>query len=1309
MSASAPPSPPPRRRRRWGLIALVSLALLIAVAVGGIYWIVATPGGAQLVLGKVAALLGKGAKIEGVEGNLGGLLRIKSIVVDRPDFYVLIEDIEIESSPLDPLRRGQLVIHRLRVRSAEVRTASTKAAARAPVSFRPPLALRLDDGRIGTLRLGSIADKAREKDLVLRDIVVKGEGDKTRWKIGEAGAVTQYGVAKVAGTLGAASPFPVELTGEFAGQLQERALRIAARVHGTLNSLEADLDADLAGTRAKALAVLEPFAAMPLKSIAVDAKDVNLAQLEPSLPKTRIAIEAKLVPEGAGLAGPVRVVNAEPGPWDQQRFPITAATARVVATAERAEVTNLDVQLLGGAKASGRATVRKGVVEAELQVAHLDLAALHGGLQKTNATGRIAVVGEKGGQRFDLAMKDPRFEVDGRAALANEHLDVETARVRTGGGAVAAKGSMDLKGRREFRFEGRGEHFDPSAFVKTAKGDLNFTFVASGAMAEGLAGEVKAEIAPSTFSGQPASGRINVAGDRSRIANADVDVALGDARINAKGSFGRAGDAMEVAFKVPNLSVIARPFGVQLAGRADGNARLTGTFRSPAGRVTLDASNLVLPSNVYLRTLVLRGEAGSEPDSPVDASLQATGIAVGKASPPTQVAQEAKATLKGTRVAHRLDVDAKLASDTNVRATLQGGIDSRAPALAWNGRVESLVMSGQGAFALAAPATLSLAAARVELGDALLRGDWGEAHLAVTRWTPRTLDFKGTTPGLQMQNIARSFRVGTMPASNLVLAGDWDLHASETFDGSLNVRRVSGDLSVGDPPLPLGLRDLTLQANVVRGRAKGVVNITGEKIGRIEGEGTGSIARGDAGWEFARNAPLDAHLVADIAQLEALAPWLGPEAKLGGRMNADIVVSGTGADPSVSGRARAENLLVREPLTGFEISQGTVALKMTGHSIAIEQFVAKTPWRPTERARERMHGVEVPPDGGTITAEGSIDMAARQGAIRIKADKVPVTQLPTRFVALSGEAQLEAGASGLTAKGSFKADGGWIGALAEALPTVSEDVVVVRKSMPAAEEPVKRREPIRLDVQLSLNDRVFFQGRGLDTRLGGEIRVFGEAGSTLRASGRIHTVGGTYEGYGQKLDIERGVLAFDGPLDNPRLDVLALRKGLPVEAGVEILGTTTRPRVRLVSRPDVPEPEKLSWLVLGRGASDASPGDMSVLVAAAQALLGGNNPGSDLGKKLGLDEVKIGRADTSSVLGVLPQSTVAGRTGTAAAADVVSVGKRLNRNFQLTYEQGLADAEGALKITWRISRQFQVLARAGFLPGVDAVYRWTFK
>jgi len=378
---------------------------------------------------------------------------------------------------------------------------------------------------------------------------------------------------------------------------------------------------------------------------------------------------------------------------------------------------------------------------------------------------------------------------------------------------------------------------------------------------------------------------------------------------------------------------------------------------------------------------------------------------------------------------------------------------------------------------------------------------------------------------------------------------------------------------------------------------------------------------------------------------------------------------------------------------------------MTEQSVVIERFVARTPWHAPKAALERMRRVEAPADGGSISAEGSLDLGSHQGTIRVKADKVPVTQLPTRFVAVSGDATLEATKEGVSVVGKFGADGGWIGALTEAPPTPSDDVVVVRASQPAVGE--KKSQPIHIDITASLNDRLWFEGRGLDTRLGGELRIVGDVGSPLRATGTIRTLAGTYEGYGQKLTVERGVLVFAGPIDNPKLNVLALRKGLPVEAGVDVSGSVARPRIRLVSTPEVPESEKLSWLVLGRGASDAAPGDMSVLAAAAGALLGGN--GESFTKKFGIDEVRIGRSDAGNNLGVLPESTVAGKTGSPAAADVVTVGKKLNRNFHLEYSQGLADAEGTLKLTYIISRQFQLLVRAGYLPGVDAVYRWTFR
>ncbi|MGZ5673398.1 MAG: translocation/assembly module TamB domain-containing protein [Usitatibacter sp.] len=1323
------PSPSPRedgtrRRRHWLWRMLAVIVALIVVAIGAVLWMLTTPQGARMALGRLQSLLGEGARLEGVEGGIGTTLRIKTIELSRPGLYVLVEGFEMQASAVEPLR-GLLHIYRVAAKDVEIRIASSEEAAKIPVTFEPPYALRIDDASIGELRFGSLPAEAqaekdvakrrlilaatRDKDFVAKSVFVKGEGDRRGWTIAEARAETAYGKASVAGSLGTRSPFALDATMQASGSVGERPYRTSAKLKGTLEKIEATFDGEISGQRATARVLVEPFAAVATRSVEVRAQGVDLSQLAAGSPRTRLSLEVKLAGESKAIyAGPVRIENAQPGPWDRGLLPFTSASARVTIAPQRVDVTSLAVALIGAGSASGRATIRNGVVEADLRVADVDFSALHGGLQKTNVTGSVTAKGDRGAQRFEVALKDPRFEIEGRASVAREQLDVETVRVRTGGGAVVAKGGMALAGRRQFRFEGRAEHFDPAAFVKSTAGDLNFTFVASGTMQGGVAGEARIDIASSKYAGQPASGRIVIAGDASRIANADIQVALGEARASAKGSFGRAADAMDVTLHAPDLSLLAKPFGLRLAGRADADARLTGTFHSPAGRVNLTGANLVLPSDVHVREMTLKAGAGSEPGSPIDVSLQAKGVAIGKESPPTPLAETLEATLKGTRSAHRLDLFAQTARDSNLRIALQGGLDPRGEAMAWNGRVETLALTGRGAFALAGATPLAVSASRIELGEAQLRGEWGEARLEVTRWTPSTLDFKGTSSGIQVQNLVRSLRLGEAPRSTLVVAGDWDLHAAQTLEGSLGVHRVSGDLRVGEPPLALGLKELVVKVQAVHGRARGLVNISGERIGRIQGEGSGLVVRGATAWEFAKDAPVDARLVAEIPDLASIAPWFGPDAKAGGRLNANVVVSGTGGEPRFAGEARVQDLALREPLTGFEVEQGQVVLKMDGKSVVIEQFTAAAPWHPSDAARAKLAGVPMPASG-TVSAEGSIDMFARKGSVRITARQVPFTQVPTRFVAMSGEAKLEAGATGLLASGDFKADAGWIGALDTPLPSVSDDVVIVRNSQAAAPQDLKaKREPIRIDLKLALGDHLYFQGRGLDTRLTGEMRVSGDPAGGLRATGAILTAGGTYEGYGQKLAIERGVLQFSGSLDNPRLDILALRRGLPVEPGVEVLGNATRPRVRLVSTPDVPEPEKLSWLVLGRGPSNLGPGDASVLVSAAASMLGKTAPGSDIGRMFGFDEVRIGRSDANSVLGVLPQSTVAGRTGTASAADVVSVGKRLGKNVNLTYEQGLADAEGALKISWQISQNFQILARAGFLPGLDAVYRWTF-
>jgi hypothetical protein len=90
-------------------------------------------------------------------------LRIKLIEIDRPELYVRVEDVDLDTNHGRRCADG-CVVHRLYARSVEVRTFSPPApAATIPVSFKPRAPGDLSrTGRIGTLRLGAISKEEKE-------------------------------------------------------------------------------------------------------------------------------------------------------------------------------------------------------------------------------------------------------------------------------------------------------------------------------------------------------------------------------------------------------------------------------------------------------------------------------------------------------------------------------------------------------------------------------------------------------------------------------------------------------------------------------------------------------------------------------------------------------------------------------------------------------------------------------------------------------------------------------------------------------------------------------------------------------------------------------------------------------------------------------------------------------------------------------------------------------------------------------------------------------------------------------------------
>jgi translocation and assembly module TamB len=208
-------------------------------------------------------------------------------------------------------------------------------------------------------------------------------------------------------------------------------------------------------------------------------------------------------------------------------------------------------------------------------------------------------------------------------------------------------------------------------------------------------------------------------------------------------------------------------------------------------------------------------------------------------------------------------------------------------------------------------------------------------------------------------------------------------------------------------------------------------------------------------------------------------------------------------------------------------------------------------------------------------------------------------------------------------------------------------------------------------------------GQGLNARLTGELHLFTNEQGQLRASGTVRTRDGTFAAYGQRLVIDRGNLYFNGPLDDPGLDIVAMRKRQAVEAGVALSGTLRTPLVRVVSDPPVPEGEALSWLVLGRSPNEAGTGELSALPLASNLLLGkAANPLKDA---LMLDEL--------------------GLRGGAAGEQMLTLGKRLTDRFYLVVEQGFGAAETVLRLEYNLTRRVVLRLQAGEISGGGIFYR----
>jgi translocation and assembly module TamB len=437
------------------------------------------------------------------------------------------------------------------------------------------------------------------------------------------------------------------------------------------------------------------------------------------------------------------------------------------------------------------------------------------------------------------------------------------------------------------------------------------------------------------------------------------------------------------------------------------------------------------------------------------------------------------------------------------------------------------------------------------------------------------------------------------------------------------------------------------------------------------------------------SAPVSGTARARLPQVGVWSALAPPGWRVRGTLAADATLSGTRAAPEWRGSLQADDLAVRSVVDGFFFSGGQLRATLAGERVTIERFSLNGP-----------RGAEV---GGTLTATGTADWRRVEGSalrqpfinLTLNANRLRVASRADRRLTISGEVNAALAGPQLQLRGRLKADSALFVLPDETTPSLSSDVVVRTTRTLPPEPGLAERVKADVSVDLDLGEQFMVRGQGLETRLAGALNVRSTPGTpTPRITGEVRTVSGTYRAYGQQLAIENGALRFTGPYDNPSLDILAIRK-LPEatgqRVGVQITGSAQVPRVRLFSDPELPDSEKLAWLVLGRPASTAGA-QVFVLQQAARALLAGNQDllDGELAKTFGLDEV-----------GFQGETTAADGSTTEAA---FTLGKRLSDDLYLSYEHSLSSAMSTVSMFYDLSRRLTLRARAGTENAVDLIF-----
>lgn len=413
--------------------------------------------------------------------------------------------------------------------------------------------------------------------------------------------------------------------------------------------------------------------------------------------------------------------------------------------------------------------------------------------------------------------------------------------------------------------------------------------------------------------------------------------------------------------------------------------------------------------------------------------------------------------------------------------------------------------------------------------------------------------------------------------------------------------------------------------------------------------------------------------------LTMLKPLLSQGELVDGLVNAALCFGGDVQSPELYGQLALERLVMKGNFMPFAMTDSKLLLSFLGTSFTLQGLIGTT--------------------HGQITLTGSADwsqIAAWRVHINVQGNRVRITVPPIACLDVSPNIVFEATPTLFEFNGEVAIPSARIEVkdMLQSVVGVSNDELLLDDNLnPASANERSSAVSISSNLLVHVGDEVTIDAFGLKGRLKGDLRVVQDK-QRIGLNGQINITSGHFQAYGQDLIVNKGQLLFSGPVDQPYLNIEAIRNPNSTEdgvtAGLRVIGLITQPKIEVFSDPVKSQQEALSYLLYGEGLY--ALGVNSNMITSMLIGMGLAQSGQVVGK--------IGQAFGFLDLALDTQ-------GIGASTQIVVSGY-ITPGLQVKYGVGIFDSLATLKLHYRLMPKLYIEAVSGLNQALDLLYRFEF-